>query len=107
MEALGPRVRVRAAKPLEGWRALISVENGVQREVDLEPYLHGLVFEPVRNDPAMFRSMRIEGGTVAWENGADTDPDVLYYNLKPAWMDDAEASGTQGSCRRGGLRSDS
>ena len=34
--------------------------------------------------------MKIEGGTIAWGNGADIDPDVLYYNLKPAWMEDAE-----------------
>jgi len=45
----------------------------------------------------MFSSMKIEGGTIAWDNGADIDPDVLYYNLKPAWMEDAEAVPTQSS----------
>jgi hypothetical protein len=38
----------------------------------------------------MFRDVRIEGGAIAWANGADIDPDVLYYDLKPAWMDEAE-----------------
>jgi len=25
---------------------------------------------------------------MAWENGADIDPDVLYYDLTPAWMEE-------------------
>jgi len=91
MEQLGPRIRVRAAQPLQGFKVLITFDNGTQREVDLEPYLRGPIFEPMRNNPVQFRSIRIEGGTVAWDNGADIDPDVLYYSLKPAWMAEAEA----------------
>jgi len=69
---------------------LFTFDNGAQREIDLEPYLRGLIFEPLRKDPAMFRAMKIEGGTIAWDNGADIDPDVLYYNLKPAWSEETE-----------------
>jgi hypothetical protein len=89
MEKLGPRVRVCAAEPLEGFRALLKFADGTQKEIDLEQYLRGPIFEPIRNDPNKFRSMIIEGGTVAWENGADIDPDVLYYNLKPAGIDES------------------
>ena len=89
MERLGRLVRVRAVEPLERFRVRLEFEDDTQKEIDLEPYLHGPIFEPVRSDPAMFRSMKVEGGTVAWENGADIDPDVLYYDLTPAWMEES------------------
>jgi hypothetical protein len=53
--------------------------------MNLAPYLRGPIFEPIRNDPALFRAMQVEEGTIAWPNGADIDPDVLYYDLTPAW----------------------
>ena len=87
---LGKRVRVSKATPLEVYKMLIEFEDGSQKEIDLELFLHGQIFEPIRNDPKMFRDVRIEGGTIAWANGADIDPDVLYYNLKPAWMEERE-----------------
>jgi hypothetical protein len=92
MNKLGPRVRVRAVTPLDGFRATVAFDNDTRREVDLEPYLHGPVFETIRSDPAVFRSMRVEGGTVAWPNGADIDPDVLYYGLTPAWIERDKAA---------------
>jgi len=78
---------VREAQPLEGFMVRIKFDNGVQRDVDLEPYLDGPIFEPIRNDHRLFCAMKIEGGTIAWENGADIDSIVLYHNLKPAWME--------------------
>lgn len=90
MTELGKRVRVSAVTPLEGFTVLIEFENGVAKEVDLEPFLRGPIFEPIRKDMDAFRDMHIAGGTVAWANGADIDPDVLYYDLKPAWMEETE-----------------
>ncbi len=90
MAKLGPRVRVRTVEPREGFKVQFTFDNGEQRIIDLDPYLRGPVFEPLRQDSLKFRAMKIEGGTIAWENGADIDPDVLYYNLKPAWMEESE-----------------
>ncbi len=92
MNRPGPRVRVRAVTPLVGFKALVVFDNNTQKDIDLEPYLHGPVFEPIRNDPAVFCSMMIAGGTIAWPNGADIDPDVLYYGLKPAWAEKPESA---------------
>jgi len=91
MKKLGPRVRVRSVEPLQAFKVLVTFDNGTRREIDLEIYLHGPIFEPMRNDPIQFRAMKIAGGTIAWDNGADIDPDVLYYNLKPAWMEEPAA----------------
>lgn len=68
----------------------MTFDNGVRREIDLEPFLRGPIFESIRHDQAVFRSARVAGGTIAWDNGADIDPDVLFYNLKPAWMEELE-----------------
>ena len=48
-------------------------------ELDLEVELWGPVFEPLRQDPRLFRTVRVDAGlgTIVWPNGADLDPDVL------------------------------
>ena len=91
MVHLRPLVRVRGVEPLDRFRVRLMFEDGTQREADLATYLRGPIFEPIRNDLALFRSVRVQGGTVAWPNGADIDPDVLYYGLKPAWMEGERA----------------
>ena len=91
MKNLDPCVRVRAVEPLQAFKVLVTFDNGTRREIDLEIYLHGPIFEPMRSNPAQFRAMKIAGGTIAWDDGADIDPDVLYYDLKPAWMEESAA----------------
>ena len=87
MAKIGPLVRVRTVKPLTGFVVRLGFEDGTQKEIDLDIYLHGPIFESIRNDPSMFHSVKIDGGTLTWPNGADIDPDVLYYGLTPAWME--------------------
>ncbi len=87
MTKLGRLVRVQTVEPLEGFTVRIGFEDGTQKDINLEIYLRGPIFELIRNDPAMFRSVKVEGSTIAWDNGADIDPDVLYYGLTPAWME--------------------
>ena len=79
-------VHVQNVEPLEKFKVRLLFEDGTQKEIDLEPYLYGPIFEPIRCDLTVFKSMKIDEGIITWDNGADIDPDVLYYDLKPAWM---------------------
>jgi hypothetical protein len=87
MKHLDRLVRVQTVEPLEGFTVRLRFEDGTQKDVDLRVYLYGPIFESIRNNPAVFRAVKVEGGTIAWDNGADIDPDVLYYDLTPAWME--------------------
>jgi hypothetical protein len=84
-------VRIQDVEALEPFRVQLQFTDGTIRDVDLKVYLRGPVFEPIRSDPAVFRSVRVDAelGTIVWTNGADIDPDVLYRGLKPAWMEKA------------------
>jgi hypothetical protein len=89
-------VRVQSVESREEYTVTIHFTDGSRREVNLDPYLHGPIFEPIRNDPALFRAMQVEEGTIAWPNGADIDPDVLYYGLTPAWAMHSETPEDEG-----------
>lgn len=82
-------VRIQSVEFLAGFRVRLGFTDGASREVDLERYLHGPIFNDIRNNPEIFRSAKIDGrmGTISWDDGADIDPDVLYHGLTPAWME--------------------
>ena len=83
-------LRIRSVKPLEKFRVRLEFTDGRQKTIDLEPYLQGPIFEQLRDDPALFRTLRVdeELGTIVWKNGADIDPDVLIRDKIPAWMEE-------------------
>ena len=85
-------VRVKSVKPLDGFEVYVEFSNGTARRIDLSPYLHGEIFEPIRDNQELFRSVKVDERmrTLCWDNGADIDPDTLYHDLKPAWAEEAE-----------------
>jgi hypothetical protein len=76
---------VKAAVPLEPYVVRVVFADGEVRDVDIEPLLGGEVFAPLR-DRREFQRVTVDEqlGTIAWPNGADLDPDVLYGLEQPA-----------------------
>lgn len=89
-------VDVESVVPLAGYNVRLVFSDGVERTVDLDPYLRGPIFERVR-DPEYFRRVRVdhEIGTIVWPNGADIDPIVLRFDLVPASMEEGIETGVE------------
>ncbi len=82
-------VCVASVRCLEGFVVELGFTDGATRTVDLDPFLHGPVFELHRANAAFFRSVKVdpELGTIVWSNGTDLDPEVLRWGLRPASRD--------------------
>jgi hypothetical protein len=77
---------ITAVQYRSGYVYHIRFDDGLEGDLDFSEYIgRGPIFEPLR-DVAFFRSARVEGGTIAWPNGADVAPETLYEKLQQAGM---------------------
>ena len=62
----------------------IKFDDGVEGDVDFSEYLSkGPVFQALK-DSKVFSKATVEGGTIAWSNGADIAPETLYQKILDA-----------------------
>ena len=59
----------------------LTFNDGVEETIDFSRWLEGPVFEPLK-DVAYFQRFFLDGGTVAWPNGADIAPETLHALAK-------------------------
>ena len=67
--------------PLADYQLLLTFADGESRVFDVAPYLGKGVFAPLR-EKALFEAVRISFDTIAWPNGADFCPELLYANSR-------------------------
>lgn len=70
---------VREVTYVSGYKLLLTFEDDSVRLADLEGYLTGEIFEPLK-DIAYFKTVRVDPDldTIVWSNGADMSPAFLY-----------------------------
>ncbi|MBI4368944.1 MAG: DUF2442 domain-containing protein [Elusimicrobia bacterium] len=72
---------VKKIKYLKPYVYFIAFDDGTKGEIDLRYLFNkGPIFKSLKN-PKLFASARIQGGTIAWPNGADLAPETLYETL--------------------------
>jgi len=60
-----------------GYRIHVTFNDNSEKTIDFRHWLDGPVFERLK-DPNYFRGFFLDGGSVAWPNGADVAPETLY-----------------------------
>ena len=64
----------------------VSLDTGEHGLLDMKPYLSFGVFRKIK-DPDMFRTVRVSFDAIAWESGADLDPEFVYEKCRIAQQD--------------------
>ena len=74
-----PIYRVTSVEILGRHLLRVGFDDGLSREINLEPVLEGEIYGPLR-DPDVFASVEIdpEVHTLVWPGGADFDPAILH-----------------------------
>jgi len=83
------------------FRIHLTFNDGTEASVDFQRWLSGPVFEPLKH-AAYFRKFFVDGGTVAWPNGADIAPETLYEAAKATLANPAPQPTAAGTGRRRG-----
>ncbi len=58
------------------YRIHVTFQDAIENTIDFAPWLDGPIFEPLK-ELSYFQRFFIDGGTVAWPNGADIAPETL------------------------------
>ena len=74
---MNPLPIVTAAEYRGEYRIHLVFNDGVEGTVDFSTWLDGPIFESLKTE-AYFQRFFLDGGTVAWPNGADIAPETLH-----------------------------
>lgn len=55
-------VRIGNTEETEGFKVRLEFTDGTGKEAARELYLRGPIFDPIHNDPRLFRSLKVDHG---------------------------------------------
>ena len=72
-------IGVKEVEYIQNFKLRVIFDNTVKKMVDLENYLDGEIFEPLKNIE-YFKQVKVDKdiATICWDNGADFSPEFLY-----------------------------
>jgi hypothetical protein len=73
---------VTKVSPLAGYKLELRFKSGDHRVFDCSPYLNKGLFQALQNE-AVFRQVKLCGGSVAWPGGLDLSPETLFDRSNP------------------------
>ena len=62
---------------IENYELKVTFDNGETRIFDVKPYLNHELFAELKNEK-LFKTVKIAGLSIEWDNGVDICPDELY-----------------------------
>ena len=71
--------QVKAVEYLSGYKLKLTFADGKIKIVDLESRLNKGILAQLQ-DINLFRNVKLEFSSIAWDNGADIAPEWLYEN---------------------------
>jgi len=70
---------VKSVQALSDYILILTFEGGIKKSFDMKPYLETGIFKELK-DVQKFNCVHLSFDTVAWNNDADFDPEVLFQN---------------------------
>ena len=74
---------VTSVESKEGYILSVGFNNGESGLLDMKPYLSFGVFKKIQ-DPRIFKTVHVSFDAIAWECGADLDPEFVYDKCRIA-----------------------
>lgn len=71
------QLRITEIISVRGFTAKVKLSDGTERALHLRRHLQGPMFEELLSNPAKFKAVTVEAGTLSWPTGQDLCPDVL------------------------------
>lgn len=74
--------RVKSVKPLEDYMLLITFTNEEVKVFDIKPYLDDKFWSRLK-DKAIFKTVKVNCGSIEWLDEIDFCPDEVYEKSTP------------------------